>query len=238
MIEIAIVNQSTLLTDKEVSAAVPALQRQVSEDFLPVWGIDARLQFVPKSKKAPADLWWMVLLDDSDQQGALGYHELTDAGLPLGRVFAKTDRDNGLSWTVTTSHELLEMLADPDINLGATVESNAGVTKLYAYEVCDPVEADQLGYEIDKVLVSNFVTPAWFESFREKGSTSFDHGSVLHEPFALAAGGYCSVLDIGGGQWQQITAEGAPARNVSVLPGSRRARRRLSRHDWRVSASG
>ena len=50
--------------------------------------------------------------------------------------------ENG-KWTVTFSHrELLEMLADPNINLCAFDED---ARRLYAYEVCDAVEADALG---------------------------------------------------------------------------------------------
>ena len=32
----------------------------------------------------------MLVLDTSDQAGALGYHDVTPQGLPLGKVFAKT----------------------------------------------------------------------------------------------------------------------------------------------------
>ena len=63
------------------------------------------------------------------------------------------------SWTVTLSHELLEMLADPWINWCAQGDDG----KIYALEVCDAVEADRMGYEIDGVLVSDFITPSWFE---------------------------------------------------------------------------
>ena len=60
-------------------------------------------------------------MDDSDQAGALGYHDLTSAGLPMGKVFARTDLQNNLSWTVTVSHELLEILGDPMINTHLSV---------------------------------------------------------------------------------------------------------------------
>ncbi len=100
--------------------------------------------------------------DNPDQAGALGYHELTSRGTPLGKVFAGLDLRSGVSWTVTLSHELLEMLADPWINWCA--QGTDG--KIYALEVCDAVESDKLGYEIDGVMVSDFITPAWFEPTR------------------------------------------------------------------------
>ena len=54
------------------------------------------------------------------------------------------------------------MLADPWINWCA--QGTDG--KIYALEVCDAVESDKLGYEIDGVMVSDFITPAWFEPTR------------------------------------------------------------------------
>jgi hypothetical protein len=33
------------------------------------------------------DGWWLVFLDNSDQAGALAYHDLTNEGLPLSKVF-------------------------------------------------------------------------------------------------------------------------------------------------------
>jgi hypothetical protein len=66
-------------------------------------------------------------------------HDTTPDGLPLGKVFAGTDKAFGTQWTVTASHELLEMLGDPAINLTALsmtpfeIAQNV-VGQLYAYE--------------------------------------------------------------------------------------------------------
>jgi len=126
----------------------------------------------------------------------LGYHELTDQGLPLGYVFAKSDQQAGLKWTVTASHELQEMLGDPDINLYTFVQTGGNTGTFYAYEACDPCELDQQGYEIDGVQVSDFVYPAWIEGFRADGGTQFDYRKLIDQPFRLLSGGRSSVLDI------------------------------------------
>ena len=131
--------------------------------------------------------------DNPDQAGALGYHELTSRGTPLGRVFAGLDLRSGVSWTVTLSHEPLEMLADPWINWCA--QGTDG--KIYALEVCDAVESDKLGYEIDGVMVSDFITPAWFEPTR---ADRVDFKRRIAKPLELAAGGYISVLGPGDGR--------------------------------------
>jgi len=238
-IHVAIINESTVVPDNEVAAATAALQIQVTRDFAPVWGIDAKLTFIPTGQKPPAGIWWLVVLDNTDQAGALGYHDITSDGLPLGKVFVATDLQYGLKWTVTASHELLEMLGDPNINLAATQEPgrNGGIMTLYAYEVCDACEADGYGYDIDGVTLSDFVYPSWFESFRAANSTKFDFQGEISEPFELLPGGYISVYDVESGQgWSQLTAEKGPM-TYAARPhvGSRRERRRITRNCWMKS---
>ncbi len=233
-IKIAVLNRSTVLTDAQVQAAMGALQKQVRNDFAPVWGVDADLAFVATGAQPALGSWWVAILDDSDQATALGYHDLTPEGLPIGKVFANSDLRFGYSWTVTCSHEILEILVDPDIDLTAFVQSTETTGRLYAYEVADACEADAYGYQIDGTLVSDFVYPAWFEYFRAAGSTQFDQGKKLTRPFQLLPGGYIGVFDVGAGSgWTQITAEGQP-RAYAMRPkvGSRRERRRTPRDQW------
>ena len=116
---IAITNVSTCLSDGQVEAVIPALQRQVSLDFKAYWEVECELTFLPKEKPLTEGWWQISVTDNPDQAGALGYHELTSRGTPLGKVFAALDLQSGGSWTVTLSHELLEMLADPSINWSA-----------------------------------------------------------------------------------------------------------------------
>jgi hypothetical protein len=76
------------------------------------------------------------------------------------------------AWTWTASHELLEMLEDPTTN----VTSDG-----FAREVCDPV--DNIGYYIDGDLVSDFVTPAYFQ-LQSKGPWDY-LDSITTAPTAL-----------------------------------------------------
>jgi hypothetical protein len=236
-IKIAVTNSSTVVSDSEVERTVAALQQQVHNDWASVWGCDADLRFIPGRNASPEGAWWLVVLDNSDQAGALGYHDLTEDGLPLGKVFAGTDLQYGLKWSVTASHELLEMLGDPDINLTAFVQDSDTSGVLYAYEVCDACEADQYGYDIGDVTVSDFVYPAWFESFRQPGSTQFDKQNAISQPFELLPGGYIGVFDVfSGSGWQQKTAEEIRL-EYKARPhvGSRRERRRTPRATWMTS---
>lgn len=240
-IKISVINASTVLSDAQVQAVVPALQTQVHRDFAPVWGVDADLTFIPKGTQPPAGSWWLTVFDDSDQPGALGYHDVTNEGLPLGKVFAGTDIKYGGNWVVTTSHELLEMLADPEINLTVFDQPNDTTGILYAYEVCDACEDDKFGYNIDGMTVSDFVYPAWFESTLKIGSLQLDYGKMIKKPFDLLTGGYIGMFDVvNGGGWKQKFAEGMPYRYATgsrVRPriGSRRERRSIPRNQWQKS---
>lgn len=238
MINVALINESTAVTDAQVQTAMAALQIQVSRDFAPAWGIDAQLNFIADKTQNPLapGQWQLIILDNSDQAGALGYHDLTDEGLPMGKVFAGTDIQYGSQWTVTASHELLEMLADPDINLTAFIESGPHSGILYAYEVADAVEDDSLGYQINGTLVSDFVLPSWFETFQTNGP--FDYQKQVQSPLQLLSGGYIGIYDIKkGGGWTQLTADQRGERyETRPRVGSRRDKRRTPRSFWLKSA--
>jgi len=135
---------------------------------------------------------------------------------------------------VTASHELLEMLADPNINLTVFVQNKETNGVLYAYEVCDACEGDTYGYKIGDTLVSDFVYPSWFEDFRAKGSTQFDQTKNIQTPLQLLSGGYIGIFDVtSGGGWTQLTSEKTPTTTLNRgNVGSRRERRSTLRTHW------
>ncbi len=238
-IEIAVINENTVVAEPELAAAVPALQTQVHRDFAKAWGIDADLHFVPKGQIPAQDTWWLTILDDSDRAETVGYHELTPEGRPHGKVFTRSDQSLNIPWTVTASHELLEMLADPNAHLAVFVQPQAYASFLYAYEVCDPCEARAFWYTIDtgvkQVHVSDFVFPAWFEPL-PTGSTQFDQGGYIAAPFQLLPGCHMDVYDISRCTWRTFLGEGTASEyGAPSRYGSRRARRRSPRSRWRRS---
>ena len=240
-IKVAVINDSTVLTDRQVQDVVPVLEFQVHKHFSRAWGIDADLRFVPRPQEPGADEWQLVILDDSDRGEDLGYHELTNTGQPLCKVFARSDQTRGYQWTVTASHELLEMLGDPNASLGVLVQPNACDSFLYAYEVCDPCESEAFAYAIPQpgggpVLVSDFVYPAWFEPLREARSTQFDFGGHIDAPLQCLPGSHMDVFDINCRVWRRYLGEGQPYRyEPRSLLGTRRERRRRPRNRWRRS---
>jgi hypothetical protein len=189
------VNKSTVVSDAELAAAFPAFKTYANH-VRAVWPRPCTLVLgTPPSDET----WQVILLDDSDQAGALGYHDFTPGGKPIAKVFAKTDKKYGLSWTVTLTHELAEMLADPFISTAEQVTD----TEFYAREVGDPVEADELGYKIDGVLVSDFAFPAWFIP---GAPGPYDHAHHCSKPLEILSGGYMSIFVSGRG-WTQVNAQ-------------------------------
>ena len=97
---------------------------------------------------------------------------------------------------MAASYDLMEMLANPMLNLTVFVSENGTTGRLYVREICDPVSAPEYSYEIDGVAVSNFVFPSRFETFRKPGSSQFDYGNHLTAPFELGNGAYMRVFDV------------------------------------------
>jgi hypothetical protein len=216
---IVIINVDTDVAAVEIIHAAAALQRQVLEDFYPVWGIDATVR--PATLKDPArdDEWRLELRKVPTIDGALGFHDITDAGLPRLFDFPELDAQDGVRWTVTASHEILEALADPWLRRGA--QDDAGVW--WATEVCDPVEQDT--YAIDGVLVSNFAYPAWQEPPpKPDATTRYDHLGLCKGPWEVRDGGYAQKYDTTKG-WIQVGMMRAGRAKLGAMGLSRGHRR-------------
>lgn len=229
-IKVAVINDCTVLKDADIKLVVDALQAQVREDFGPLWKIDADLVFVPQGGEIPMDAWWLPILDHSDQADALGYHDESPLGFPQGKVFAGDDIRSGSSWTNTASHELLEMLADPEIVECTLQHLPDGRMRLVAREICDPTPEDSQGYQKGGILVSNFVSRDWFVGWSQGyPGVKYDFLGKMGAPFQFLPDGYIGAMDIKeGATWIQVDARGVPHRKANAAPvGSRRERRKV-----------
>jgi hypothetical protein len=220
MPQIAVMNESTAISDSDVQAMLPAFTQQWNKDLQPIWGVgDANFTFVPQGQTPPAGTWWVVFLDDSDQANALAYHDLTNEGLPISKVFVKTILADNASVSVGATHEICEMAVDPWLN--SAYQDPQGV--FWAGEICDPVEDDQYGYKIGNVLVTDFVTPNWFA--HQHAQAEIDFKGHANAAFEILTGGYAQKFDPQQG-WQQVTGSKARlSRRAHAARGSRRERR-------------
>jgi hypothetical protein len=194
----------------DLDKMISAMQTYVDDHVAPVWGTPAKLV---KSADFVKNAWAMVFLDTADQEGALAYHDLTPDGLPVSKVFVKTTLDDKQSVAMSASHELVEMLVDPAINMWA---SGPDPKLMYAYESADPVEDES--FKIDGIEMSDFVYPSYFEVFRKPKSVKFDHLNKVTKPFQILSGGY------------QITFKDG---NEKQVFGSTRTAKRIKKEDRR-----
>ena len=92
--------------------------------------------------------WRLYLKSGAESHGVHLWY-----GQPYALVW--TGGETVESWSRDFSHEILEMLVDPETNR-SVYHDGVGHT----VEVADPVEWD--GYRLDGVFVSDFVLPTWF----------------------------------------------------------------------------
>ncbi len=200
---ISIINNTQLMKE-DVQRTIRAVNRQLAEDFKRYWHRDVELRLegwtgeqpdpdTPLDMRGDAVLY---LWDQDDVEDALGYHARTAAGVPFGFVFTQLSIELGEAWSVTLSHEVLEMAMDPEVNLLAQGPhpdpDEDGRTVYHWYELCDAVQA--VTYKIDEVDVANFVLPLYFTEGDEQRNHNDFLGTSLPS-FGVSNGGYVGFFD-------------------------------------------
>jgi len=206
---ISVINHTNnQIRDAELQRVIRAINRQIAEDFVPYWGMAATLRLEgrvgekpapenPADMRGDAVLYLWESADAADD--ALGYHEANLHGVPYGFVFIDLAKEVGEQWSVTLSHEALELLADPEVNLlvAGLHPEDPSKEVFHWYEVCDAVQDE--AYAIDGIQVSNFVLPLYFTGEEERGGrndflgTQHAHGTL--QSFGVNPGGYIGFYD-------------------------------------------
>ena len=193
MNDISVINESTVVeVATDLSAVCRAIDFQVKEHFAPSWLIKK-----PPSITTMKEGNSKVLLVD-DHAALSAYHDVYDEFLTV--VFVKESIDAGYSWTVTLSHEILEAIFDP--NCDKSVKFGA---RIYALEVCAPVQGDDESYEINGIKVSDFITPEWFTAGLAP-NVHRDFTGCLFEPRTALTGSYYMVADYRNGTFRRDPA--------------------------------
>ena len=118
---------------------------------------------------------WPVQLVKTLPPGEGGFH-LDKHNQPYAKVIADPGDD---SWTIDASHETIEMLVDPSGNrmqssqsieiVGGKIQDGTGQFE-YLVEACDPCEANNYGYTVQGVAVSDFITPHFYDPVAASGT--------------------------------------------------------------------
>src|SRR5438132_13123911 len=161
---IALVSETPVVDFSQVSIVAAALNKKVTRDFGPLWEVAATVSAFDQLESVPVDYWPVIIRDDINQPGAAGFH--TDNN---GQPFSLVQADD--TWTLTSSHEVIEMLADPFGNrtIAGSPPPNSpdpvsGFDRVvYLVEVCDPCDSDQFAYSVNGVKVSDFITTHYYD---------------------------------------------------------------------------
>ena len=199
--QLAVVNQSTVVSDVDGNTMTSALSSLLST-FCNDWNLaPVSTTYIAKGKTAPATSNKIYLLDTSDVQGALGYHDIV-SDIPYAKVFAKTILNYGgvvlydsakVKPTVAQclSHEAFEMLVDPRCT---DWWLNPATGVLFAGEVGDPVESNTVVVTLPpnvKVGMSDWILPAW-KDIQSVGP--YNHLNTLTAPYKVDKNGYVMII--------------------------------------------
>ena len=205
-VHLTLISLTTQAIPTDITAYLEAQQAQIDLDFSPAWGGSAVIDQSPGG-------WPVYLLDTSDVQNALGYHDVDRSGIPYAKVFLQTAKSVGVAWQSVASHEVLEVLGDSNAN---TTDLGADGCQ-WVQEVGDPVE--DKSYTRLGVTLSDFVTPNWFTI---GGSGPFDFLRVLTAPFTVTPGGY--AIEVCNGQ--TVTVGGNAEKSIDKLATVKRGYKR------------
>ena len=202
LLHIALVSITSEVTLAQLAPVAAAIQKQVSRDFGPMWNVEATVDVFDKLEDVPVG-YWHVLLQDELPNGAAGLHKRDDNKQPFALVALTTN------WTVFMSHEVLEMLVDPQGTLtrtGNSLKPGQGRVE-YLIEVCDPCQASKFAYSVNSVMVSDFYTPQYFDPLKSSG-VRYSFSGQLRGPREVLDGGYLSWFDPQTRHLFQLTVDG------------------------------
>jgi hypothetical protein len=162
-------------------------------DFGPMWNRQASIHAFDV-RSVPVGYYKIFVRDNINEPGAAGYHT-DDTHQPYALVQYDAE------WTVTVSHELIEMIADPWGNRLYPGTINGKRVQILQ-ELCDPCEA--FTYTVNGIEVSDFLTPHWYDPTMTPGK-QYSFLGKLPGPHTVADGGYLSWLDPSDDHWYQET---------------------------------
>lgn len=218
---IAVVNESTLVSNADVATMCEAIQLQLDLHFLPAWNLKSgTVKFYADKTQVPGYAWIIYVIDtDAQVEGALGFHQevgdkingyiMCQPILSNGGAVLAFDAKNPGQYTVsaTLSHEVLETVNDRFTNNF----SDNGSTS-WCNEMCDPCE--QVGYGIlvgtTNVSVSDFCFPNFFNPQATATNAPFNYLKTFTGPFQILAGGYAIQRTGGPGTETQTFGEAMP----------------------------
>jgi hypothetical protein len=219
---VAIVSLTRDIPTRLILQVAAAIQKQITRDFTPYWGLRVTVDAFDDLESVPSDYHPIVIfsatnelvrhleyaigeqraadiVDDIERQRLSGLHMNSYTRQPFALVAASD------TWSVTLSHEALEMISDPFGNrlVAAAHPRDPRRRVRYLLEVCDPCQA--VWYPINGVPVSDFYCPRYFDPvLPDRDRYSFT--GAIERPLQILEGGYLSWIDPGDSGLYQLGA--------------------------------
>jgi hypothetical protein len=181
----------------ELQRVAEALKIQLKEHFEPIWKIPATVTFFLSLEALPVGHIPLVIVPTGTLFAREHAFHITEKGQPVGLI-EKTDK-----WSLSASHELLEMVCDPQGKRKVPGASIADSLKTeivaaakqfwpqgkveYLLEICDPCQDSM--YIIEGVEVSDFVTPEYYTPAGTPDER-YSFTRAVSSPLEVLNGGY------------------------------------------------
>ncbi|HEY2050751.1 MAG TPA: hypothetical protein VGH03_15535 [Caulobacteraceae bacterium] len=209
-----------------MAAAASALNVQVTRDLPQFWPVKASVTYLADPSLIAPGMWPVRIvhsLAPGEGGCCVGAHNQ-----PFARV---VNTPGGDEWTLDASHEICEMLVDPygnALQASPPVGLEDGVLRdqqgavEYLVEPCEPCASAAAAYEIDGVMVSDFISARYFDRVATAGVRYSFAGSIC-APRQVLPGGRLSWIDLRTDEVRQVLrpeASNAPTlRNLGLPTG-------------------
>ena len=195
---IALVPESDGMAASELARVSAALQRQVSRDLTPAFGLSGTVAAFPRLEDVPIGYWPIVIsLGELGQESGL---HLDESGQPYARVQAS---DVSQHWSIAASRACLELLVNPygdRVVTAPSLRSQQGLVD-FLLDVTGPCAGPRHVYAINDVLVSDFCLPAYFGLAGDSKDARYSFCGELSMPFQLQRGGHVTWFDALSHRW-------------------------------------
>ena len=203
LVQIALIDTTGTIRFRRMEQVAAAIEHQMRHHLGRFYDVDARIFALRHGEELPNRTWPVHIVPEVKKGG--GFHS-DISGAPFAKVCI------GPHWTMSASHEILEMVFDPTgsrlhtapaIHLVDGRVENAKGSFRYLMEICDPCESADWAYTIDDVVVSDFYTPDYFDRHPRAGG-HYSHHRSIGAPRQVPKGGYLCWLNPALGKMQML----------------------------------
>lgn len=195
---IGLVDATGLVDTRLMAAAAAAINLQVTRDLPQLWPVKASVTYLTDLSLVAPGMWPVTIvhgLASGEGSCHVGAHNQ-----PFAKVI---NTRGGDEWTLEASHQVCEMLIDP---FGSALQASAplkvegdalrdldGIVE-YLVEACEPCASAAAGYEIDGVMVSDFISPRYFDRVAT-AAVRYSFAGSISAPRQVLPGGRLSWID-------------------------------------------